>query len=479
MEPFTVGTPVRPGIFAPGEVFEIVADIDYFGPGSDPFEGQVCYENVIVTPGNTLELWDPVVPCTGDYVPASMVPGQAECFHVCHRIYETVLFYNPGGGMPVIEVTPGCRGMPFDECVLDTCVPGGPNDYVTTVYHDGVNWRLRFEYSNPYVEPVCYCVKYVGNVPWDCETKELAALDESYQTFDVSLRTFSVGGYDCPASGNITISSYPVGAFIGPYMGGFVGVGADWYTIEVPVGPGSFGAGETFQLIAYIDYTDPAYTDQWLTEEVTVDTDLLILTIFDWGGECAAGGGENVPGWMNPGDAFCFRVCHRIYHIPIDMYDPAVTPVVHVSPGCYGEPTDRCWMEPCTPGGPFDYRWNVWWTGTNWELEFEYSNESIEPVCYCVSIDPLPCNPVTDLVIWYSPPPMAEIYLYWTAPQWGLYLIYSTTNPNNNGIPDVTWDLEDAVYLGPGQKTWVRLFDPADWYRNYVIICDCDPPEKK
>ena len=262
LEAFTAHVPVSPGIFTPGQVFQLVAEFDYFGPGSDPFEGEICYENVIVTPGGQIALWDPNSPCTWEEVPTSMIPGQRDCFRVCHRIYETILYYNEGGGRPVVQVVPGCSVAPPDTGCADTCLnPGGPNDYVATVYHNGVDWVLRFEYSNPYFEPACYCVSYVGNVPWDCDTRELVALDEGHMHFDVSLHTFSFGGYDCPADGQIQVYSYPSGAFIGPYSPLFSVVGQDWFTLPVPVGPGSFLAGQTFQLIAYIDYTNPEYPD--------------------------------------------------------------------------------------------------------------------------------------------------------------------------------------------------------------------------
>jgi hypothetical protein len=395
--PHTWEFPVHPAAdVLPGENFEIIIECDFFGPGSDPFEGQVAYrEPVIVTPAGTIAPWNPEPPCTGDHVPTSMVPGESQCFKVCHHVYETILYYNPGGGRPIIHVTPGCLGPPHDSCAAEACVPGGPNDFVYDVYHNGVDWVLRFEYSNPYIEPVCYCVTYAGNVPWDCETFELAALDEDLQEFDVSLRTYSYGSYDCPASGTVNLFSFPSGAYIPQPTWAFAGVGDEWYTIEAAVGPGSFVAGDTFQLVAYVDYTDPEYPDKWLTEEVIVEPSGQYLRIRDVGGECAAGGGDNVPAAMAPGQSECFHVCHRVYHIALAATDPLNPPTVTITPGCFGPPRDPCVPDPaCTSGGPFDYRWRVWWTGGYWELEFEYSNENIEPVCYCVTVAAPP--PVCD-----------------------------------------------------------------------------------
>ncbi|MBU1985348.1 hypothetical protein KJ815_13195, partial [bacterium] len=248
--PHTWEFPVHPSLTTnPGENFQIIIECDIFGPGSDPFEGQVAYkEPVIVTPMGTLAPWNPEPPCMGDWVPPSMVPLESQCFQVCHRIYETVLLYNEGGGRPIISVTPGCQGQPMDNCVLTPCVPGGPQDFVYDVYHNGVDWILRFEYSNPYVEPVCYCVTYEGNVPYDCETFQLAALDEGHMQFEVSVRTHSNEGWECPADGFITIFSIPPGATIGPYIDSFFDVFTEWHTVSPNVDPGSFSPGETFQL---------------------------------------------------------------------------------------------------------------------------------------------------------------------------------------------------------------------------------------
>jgi hypothetical protein len=341
-----------------------------------------------------------------------------------------------------------------------------------------VGWRLRFEYSNPFIEPVCYCVKYAGNVPWDCDTRELAALDEGHQQFEVSLRTFSYGGYDCPASGTVNIFSYPSGALIPQPTWTFAGMGEEWHTIEVPVGPGSFLADETFLLLAYVDYTDPEYPDRWLTEEVIVAPNGQHLWIRDAGGECAAGGGDNVPPVMGLGQSECFRVCHRVYHVALAATDPLNPPQVTITPGCFGPPQDLCAPDPaCTPGGPFDYRWRVWWAGGSWEFEFEYSNENIEPVCYCVTVGTVPCLPVTDLVIQWPDSVTNNVRLGWTCPQWGEYIIYSTTAKNNDGNPPgIGWTEEGRVMGNAGQVlTWQPVSGIGAVYRNYVIKCNCDP----
>lgn len=474
LEPFTAEVPVSPGIYTPGQVFQLVAEIDFFGPGSDPFEGQVCYENVIVNPMGQIELWDPNSPCTGDVVPPSMFPGQSMCFRVCHRIYEVVLDGPAGIGRPIINVTPGCYGPPNDNCVPQACIPGGPNDYVYDVYDNGVSWILRFEYSNAYIEPVCYCVTYAGNQP-PGETHELVAIDETYSTFDVT--TWATGLTDPfdSMTGQITVYSYPVGAYVGPYMGFFAGVGEEWHTIEVPVGPGTFTPGEVFQLIAYYDYLTPDFPDVWKTEWIQVRADGQ-LALWDQGGECT---GDMVPSMMNPGQSECFHVCHRIYHIALNAFDPANPPSVIVQPGCYGPPQDHCLPDiSCVPGGLYDYRFALIWRMGYWELEFEYSNPYREPVCYCVTIVPPPCLPVIDLVIQWPDTVTNNVRIAWTCPQWGQYIIYSTNVRNNDGNPPGPgWVVEDHVMGNAGeQKIWQPLTGTDELYRNYVVKCDCNPP---
>jgi len=229
-----------------------------------------------------------------------------------------------------------------------------------------------------------------------------------------------------------------------------------------------------------VSYTDPDYPDRWLAEEVRVTgDDPPRLVINDTGGECA-NGSEVVPVQMNPGDAACYHVCHRVYHVMI--YWPfADNPPITVSPGCYGPEVDRCTFTPeCVPGGTWDYQWTLIPGDVYWHLEFEYSNPHIEPVCFCVEVGMPPCEPVTNLVIYYdySELQAPTMSLFWTAPQAGNYLIFSTVNPNNNGQPPGPgWVLEATVSAAPGPASWSRSFVPGQEpnYRNFVIICDCQP----
>jgi hypothetical protein len=461
--------PVGPGTFLPGQSFQLIAHAVFNNPDVQP----VTYtENVIVRPDGMLTPWAPADPCVGDLVPPFMVPGEVACFTVCHGIYRTILNYNPGGGRPVIQITPGCNA----PCTDPTCLPGGPNDYCWRVYHDGINWILEFEYSNPYIQPVCYCVQYLGNVPFDCGTRELAALNEERQSFDITLWTFSHLGQLCPANGTLEIFSYPSGALIGPYPVVFNGVGPEWYTVTAPVAPGSFTPGSAFQLIARIDYTDPAYPDVWKVENVRVSEDAALLEIDDVGGQCPPGT-DFVPSDIYPGQSTCFRVCHRIYYSRIN-WSLLTPPVVRVTPGCYGPPSDNCvtWTD-CLPGGLWDYRYAVIYDGIGWVLEFEYSNPDIEPVCYCVFIEPPPCYRVPDLVMQWPDSITHTIRLAWTCPQDALYRIYSTSVKNNDGNPPgLIWNLDAEIWGTTGeQKIWTPIEIVNTDYKNYVIKADCGP----
>jgi hypothetical protein len=180
---------------------------------------------------------------------------------------------------------------------------------------------------------------------------------------------------------------------------------------------------------------------------------------------------------MAPGQSECFRVCHRVYHVSLAATDPLNPPTVTITPGCFGPPQDSCLPDlTCTPGGPIDYRWRVWWAGDHWELEFEYSNENIEPVCYCVTVAPLPCLPVTNLVIQWPDTVTNKIRLGWTCPQWGQYIIYYTTVKNNDGNPPGPGWTEEGRLVGNTDQvlTWQPPAAPSDSYRNYVIKVNCE-----
>ena len=102
---------------------------------------------------------------------------------------------------------------------------------------------------------------------------------------------------------------------------------------------------------------------------------------------------------MDPYTPYCFHVCHKVYHIDLGIVNHRI-PLISIIPGCdlpCDDPT-------CTPGGIYDYRYDMVWAGSHWELEFEYSNENREPVCYCITVEPdmTPPIPVTDFRIYYN-----------------------------------------------------------------------------
>lgn len=86
-----------------------------------------------------------------------------------------------------------------------------------------------------------------------------------------------------------------------------------------------------------------------------------------------------------------------------------------------------------------------------------------DPPCYC--------PPVEDVVV-YLNADMTTILLGFTAPEAGLYEIYSTTDPNAPDDPDDSaWTLEETLE-GIG---WMEWTDPSEMvdYKNYLVIHNC------
>ncbi|MBK6765613.1 MAG: hypothetical protein IPG71_04565 [bacterium] len=360
------------------------------------------HESVIVGVDGALHPFDDQAqPCSGDIVPPLMLQGESACFVVCHRIYDVALDCPPNM-TPVIRVVPGC--VPPD-CPPVACIPGETNDYVYETYFDGTQWHLRFEYSNQFIEPVCYCVTYLGCAPTFLPHL-LACVDEERQTFDISLLIEWSDGSSYPQNGTIHLFSDPPGAFFGSAVFDFIYTGTDWLTVETQVAAGSFLPDSFFDIFAYIDFAHPALEDMWYRNPayVTPDAAEPLLENADEGGECT---GEVVPSYgMFPGMSWCMIVCHDIYHIPV-YAPPGAPPVISITSGCFGPEVDQCEVWDCMPGGSYDYRWDLTWDPDNfaWDLEFEYSNQLLEPACYCLTVSAAPCSSVTDLVIHYEPSP--------------------------------------------------------------------------
>jgi len=108
-------------------------------------------------------------------------------------------------------------------------------------------------------------------------------------------------------------------------------------------------------------------------------------------------------------------------------------------------------------------------------------------VCLELEAPPLPCDPVVDLrayVVSVGTPPLADhIRLHFTAPQDEDYVVYSTTNPMNDGNPNAGTDpdftLEATI---PGVVAGPVVWDaPAGFFglpligapKIYVVVADC------
>ncbi|MBU0507241.1 hypothetical protein KKH27_00195 [bacterium] len=80
-------------------------------------------------------------------------------------------------------------------------------------------------------------------------------------------------------------------------------------------------------------------------------------------------------------------------------------------------------------------------------------------------------HPIDDLVI-HVGGVGGPIELYWTAPEIGLYFIYTTENPNNHGDPrhESGWNLEDTLFLVAGPASWTTLNLGLTDLKYYVIV---------
>lgn len=467
MEPLTWDIPIPPFGHPPGEPFQLVTTFTFDQLGVVQSE----YREWVVMNGNgTISPIDPPdSPCQG-LVPPQMSLGESQCFIVCHDIYEIPLIGPPG--RPIIDIVPGCE----PPCVPPVpCIPGAPSDYMTWLTFDGLNWTLHFEYSNQFIEPACYCVTYTGTETV-FEPHVLACWDEGSQELDVSVAVINPSGLPANASGIINIYTIPPGAAVVlPYPNTFSGVNETWHHIAArfdipPIEPESF-----FDIWCEVQFISPEIPTQFYREPVhaiATPPDVWVENV-DEGGECT---GTNIPPYgLYPGQSWCFIVCHDVYHIPIYMSD---RPTIEVTPGCMGPPQDECETWECIPGGIWDYRYDIYWDpiGMHWILEFEYSNQWIEPVCYCVHVQAPPCNPAAELTILYSEDQLGfpAVQLNWLAPQAAIYNIYSTLLPNYTTLPpSLEWILEASIPVAAaGPQSWTMSLGEAG-YKNYLILVDC------
>lgn len=193
---------VGPGAFAPGECFTLIARVVFNATGCPDL---VCEEIVCVDDNGLLYRYGGCPPEMVD-VPDQMSIGDAYCFIVCHDVYWIPLTCQLPGP-PFFQITPGCFDGTVDPCPYVDCVPGGPYDYCwDKVYCDGV-WWLRFEYSNPYIEPVCYCVWFEYQLPVELNTFEAmpgnqmvtlnwtTASENNNERFEIARRVSETGDF--------------------------------------------------------------------------------------------------------------------------------------------------------------------------------------------------------------------------------------------------------------------------------------------
>ena len=456
-----------------GEAFQLVATVTFDDPGVDP----ISYREWIIenSDGTYSPYTGPTDPPCISNVPSQLLEGQGACFTVCHDIFEIPLVGT--SGRPIIEVVPGC-GPDCPE--IQDCMPGAPTDYQWWLTESATGWTLHFEYSNSFVQPVCYCVTFVGSEP-ECDPHVLACWDEWTQDLDVSIAITSAMGEVCEANGTINIYVMPPeAAVIGPYPTEFAGVGSEWFHFPVAIDPQPTVPESFFDIFIEVDFSSPSLPPIVYREPVHtfgLPPDIWTENV-DEGGECMY---TSIPPYgMSPSMSWCFIVCHDVYHIPVYSQ---TEPRILVTPGCYGAPLDNCEPTECTPGGLWDYRYDVYWDifSETWVLEFEYSNQNIEPVCYCVSVLAPLCLPVDDLTILYFDDPTAQPYiqLTWTAPQSGIYDIYSTELTNYSTMPPSSeWTLEESLWIpDDGLQSWTQALGESE-FKFYAIVVNCSPPSR-
>lgn len=451
--------PVSAGMYLPGQNFQFEIDAD-FGPGSDPFDGIIYYENAMVTETGELAQWYPAADCEGEPILLELDDGNSLCITVCHEVYYILLGFGNENIKPNIDVAPGC-----DPPCITVSPPGGKiTDCCYETVFIGGFWFFRFEYSNELIQPVCYCISFNGYKLNNIK-HELKGVDERDQTLDMTV--WMTASADPPPSVPVDItvcrtdqphSMINAGSYI-------LDTYDEYLTVSIPVDNGGNPPGTAFQYIVHFDYND-LFDDVLISEEVIVALDGT-LAINDVGGECV---GDNVPLFMDPYVPYCFHVCHKVYHIDLNI--PGTRrPLITIMPGC----DPPCDDPGCVPGGPYDYRYDFVWMLDHWELEFEYSNENAEPVCYCIIVEPdlMPPVPVNDFVIYYQYAELAvpSLHFYWEAPEAGTYTIYSATEPNIPIDPtDPGWTDLHTAYYDAGDCHWSMpvVWDPAD--DGYMIF---------
>jgi hypothetical protein len=107
----------------------------------------------------------------------------------------------------------------------------------------------------------------------------------------------------------------------------------------------------------------------------------------------------------------------------------------------------------------------------------DYTDDGLPQPLYSYSspcaLQALPCNPITDLTIIAD---SSGIRLHWTATETAFFVIYSSTNPQNDGNPDegVNSDFvpETSVYFTPGAAEWIDTSGFSD-IKYYVIQMIC------
>lgn len=236
----------------------------------------------------------------------------------------------------------------------------------------------------------------------------LCSLDES-PCMDGQRFAASLWALDpiCNRGGTICYTSDPPGAWFDFPCESFFDVLMVPQTFGPMVGPGEFMPGQCFFLLAHVMFDTvagaPPIADLWCEEYVCVGSDFRLYRP----GDCTPDM-VRIPPSMNVSDAFCFKVCHDVYWIPLNCNLPG-PPHFTIWEGCLMQ-LPQCYDPECLLPDPNCYVASWVFCGGIWWLRFEYSCAYRQPVCYCVSFD---YQEPVELMSFAAIPGDGEVTLNW------------------------------------------------------------------
>jgi len=154
-------------------------------------------------------------------------------------------------------------------------------------------------------------------------------------------------------------------------------------------------------------------------------------------------------------------------------YETTFDPPVALNPGwmsIQGQGAEDCWF--LWSGSPEGEIGSLQWTGSAYSVTGH--------MAYCFAS--APCDPPAEATAYLIP---GGVEVWFDAPGAGTYVVYSSTNPNNDGDPDGGADpdftAEASIPVATaGAYNWIDAAYLANSYKNYVVVRTCpsfDPAE--